>query len=105
MKPRWEVDGLFGNEYAMESALEELKKVKDIEFRVLDRRNLRIMLKEDDIEVRELIKNIIKIAHGFVENDGPVGELDRKIEKKKREKVKAMEAKKNQKKKKKLNKH
>ena len=104
MKPRWEVDSLFGNEYAMESALEELKKVKDIEFRVLDRRNLRIMLKDDDIEVRELIKNIIKIAHGFVENDGPVGELDRKIEKKKREKVKAMEAKKNQKKKK-LNKH
>ena len=104
MKPRWEVDSLFGNEYAMESALEELKKVKDIEFRVLDRRNLRIMLKDDDIEVRELIKNIIKIAHGFVENDGPVGELDRKIEKKKREKVKIMEAKKNQKKKK-LNKH
>jgi hypothetical protein len=93
MTPRWEVDGLFGNEYAMEKAVEELKKVEDIEFRALDRRNLRIMLRDDNIEARELIKNIIKIAHGFVENDGPVGELDRKIAQKKREKIKATEAK------------
>jgi hypothetical protein len=105
MTPRWEVNGLFGNEYAMERALDELKKVKDIEFRALDRRNLRILLRNDDIEMRELIKNIIKIAHGFVENDGPVGELDQKIAKKKQEKNKAMEEKKREKKKKKVIKH
>lgn len=94
MAPLWEVNGLFGNEYAMESAVEELKKVEGVELRVLDRRNLRVSLKNDDVEMRDLIKNIIKIAHGFVENDGPSGELDRKIQKKKLEKIKALEGKK-----------
>ncbi len=94
MVPLWEVNGLFGNEYALESAVEELKKVEGIELSVLDRRNLRVSLKNDNVEMRDLIKNIIKIAHGFVENDGPSGEMDRKIAKKKLEKVKATEAKK-----------
>ena len=94
MAPLWEVNGLFGNEYALENAVEELKKVEGIEFSVMDRRNIRISLKNDDGEMRDLVKNIIKIAHGFVENDGPSGEMDRKIEKGKREKTKAMEAKK-----------
>ena len=94
MTPHWEVDGLFGNEYAMERAVEELKKVKEVEFKQLDRRNLRVLLKDDGIGTRELVKNIIKIAHGFVENDGPVGELDRKIAKKKEEKLKAIAEKK-----------
>ena len=94
MAPLWEVIGLFGNEYAMEGAVDELRKIDGVEFRVLDRRNLRISLKNDDAELRDLVKNIITIAHGFVENDGPAGELDRKKEKKRLEKIKALEAKK-----------
>ena len=91
----WEVYGLFGNEYALENAVEELKKLNGIEFRVLDRRNIRVSLKnDDDGEMKDMVKNIIKIAHGFVENDGPSGEMDKKIEKRKREKIKAIEAKK-----------
>ncbi len=90
----WEVNGLFGNEYAMENAVHELRKVEGIEFKELDRRNLRVTLKNDNAEMRELVKNIIKIAHGFVENDGPLGELDRKKEKSKLEKAKAAEQKK-----------
>ncbi len=93
MSPLWEVNGLFGNEYAMENAVDELKKVKGIELKELDRRNLRVTLKNNDAEMKELVKNIIKIAHGFVENEGPPGEFDRKKEKAKLEKLKAIEKK------------
>jgi hypothetical protein len=75
----WEVRGLFGNEYALERAVDEIKKMeKPPEFAVLDRRNLRVVLSKNDPETTNLVKNIITIAHGFVESDAPLGTFDKK---------------------------
>lgn len=94
MPGNWEVRGLFGNEYAMESAIDELKRLEKVpEFKVLDRRNLQIILNKNDSENRELVKNIIKIAHGYVESDAPLGEYDAKRAEAKRKKMKEYEEK------------
>jgi hypothetical protein len=98
----WEVRGLFGNEYALERAVDEIKKMdKAPDYAVLDRRNLRVVLYKNDAQTKALVKNIITIAHGFVESDAPLGSFDKKkaeekakklkaeAEKKKREKAKA----------------
>jgi hypothetical protein len=87
----WEVDGIFGNELALENAVDELKKLQGIEFEVRDRRNLRIVMGGDDEETRGLVRNVITMAHGFVESDAPAGEYDRKVEKKRRAKLKELE--------------
>jgi len=85
----WEVRGLFGNEYAMESAIEELNRLEKVpEFKVLDRRNLQVVLNKSDEKTRGLVKNIIKIAHGYVEGDAPLGQYDAKKAEVKRKKLK-----------------
>lgn len=90
----WEVRGLFGNEYAMEGAVEELKKLEKVpDFKVLDRRNLQVLVSKNDVKTRDLVKNVIKIAHGFVESDAPLGQYDAKRAEIKRRKLKEYEAK------------
>jgi hypothetical protein len=90
----WEVRGLFGNEYAMENAVDELKKMERVpEFKVLDRRNLSVIVSKGDTKTRGLVRNIITIAHGFVEADGPLGQYDAEKAEIKRKKLKEYEEK------------
>lgn len=90
----WEVRGLFGNEYALERAVDELKKMeKSPEFSVLDRRNLKVVFSKRDAETKLTVRNIITIAHGFVESDAPLGAYDKKMAELKAKKVKADEEK------------
>jgi hypothetical protein len=90
----WEVRGLFGNEYALERAVDEIKKMdKAPEFAILDRRNLKVVLSKNDSKTKMLVKNIITIAHGFVESDAPLGEFDKKKAEQKAKKLKAEEEK------------
>jgi hypothetical protein len=94
MPGNWEVRGLFGNEFAMESAIDGLRKLEKVpEFKVLDRRNLQVVMSNNDQKTRELVKNVIKIAHGFVDGDAPLGEYDAKKAEKKRKKMKEYEEK------------
>ena len=74
----WEIRGLFGNEYAMEQAIEELKKHEGYEWAVLDRRNLSIRFAKRDAETEDLVKRTLEMYHGFAEHEGPLGEYDRK---------------------------
>lgn len=91
----WEVRGLFGNEYALERAVDALRKMsKPPEFSVLDRRNLKVVLSKSDSETKSLVRNIITIAHGFVESDAPLGAFDKKTAELKAKKLKAEQAKK-----------
>ena len=90
----WEVRGLFGNELAMEDAIDGLRRLEKVpEFKVLDRRNLQVVLTKSDSKTRELVKNVIKIAHGFVEADAPLGQYDKKKAEIKRKKMKEYEEK------------
>ena len=90
----WEVRGLFGNEYALERAVDEIRKMERApEFSVLDRRNLKVVLSKNDIETKEVVRNIITIAHGFVESDAPLGAYDKKRAEIKAKKLKDEEAK------------
>lgn len=73
----WEIRGLFGNEYAMEQAIEELKKHPGLEWTVLDRRNLSVRLSKRNPDVEEIVKRTIELHHGFSEHEGPLGEYDR----------------------------
>ena len=57
----WEIRGLFGNEYAMEQAVEELKKHKGFELAVLDRRNLSVRFAKRDREAEEMVKRALVI--------------------------------------------
>ena len=85
----WEVRGLFGNEYALERAVEEIKKMEEApKFSVLDRRNLKVVLSKNDTETKQLVRNIITIAHGFVESDAPLGVFDKKKAEQKAKKLK-----------------
>ncbi len=81
----WEIRGLFGNEYAMEKAIEELKKHKGFEWAVLDRRNLSVRFVRRDHETEGVVKRTIDIYHGWVEHEGPLGEYD-EIRREEREK-------------------
>ncbi len=88
----WEVRGLFGNEYALERAVDEINKMeRPPEFAVLDRRNLRVVLSKSDVETVKLVKNIITIAHGWVESEAPLGAFDKKKAEAKAQKLKAEE--------------
>jgi hypothetical protein len=73
----WEIRGLFGNEYAMEQAIEELKKHEGYEWAVLDRRNLSIRFAKRNTEAEEVVKRTLEMYHGFAEHEGPLGEYDR----------------------------
>lgn len=73
----WEIRGLFGNEYAMEQAIEELKKHQGYTWEVLDRRNLSVRFERRDPEAEEMVKRVLEICHGFTEHEGPLGEYDR----------------------------
>ena len=85
MAEAWEIRGIFGNEFAMEQTVEELKKHKDLEWAVLDRRNLSVRFAKRDAETEELVKRAIEIYHGYVEHEGPLGQYDR-IKQKERDK-------------------
>ena len=73
----WEIRGLFGNEYAMEQAVEELKKQGGFEWVVLDRRNLSVRLAKRNVETEEMVKRIFEMYHGYPEHTGPLGEYDK----------------------------
>jgi hypothetical protein len=89
----WEIRGLFGNEYAMEQAIEELKKHKGYEWAVLDRRNLSVRLQRRDAEKEEVVKRTIEMYHGYPEHEGPLGEYDRKRKAELQKKIKKDEEK------------
>ena len=84
----WEIRGLFGNEYALEQTVEELKKHKGYEWVVLDRRNISIRFPKRDKEVEEMVKRAFEIHHGFAEHEGPLGEYDRLRKEEKERKAK-----------------
>ncbi len=73
----WEIRGLFGNEYAMEQAIEELKKHEGFEWAVLDRRNLSVRFAKRNPKAEELVKRTFEMYHGYSEHEGPLGEYDR----------------------------
>jgi hypothetical protein len=87
----WEIRGLFGNEYAMEQAIEELKKHEGFEWAVLDRRNLSVRLEKRNREIEELVGRTIEMYHGFVEHEGPLGEYDRRRSKEREKKLRKEE--------------
>ncbi len=89
----WEIRGLFGNEYAMEQAVEELKKHKGFEWEVLDRRNLSVRFGRRDRETEEVVKRTFEMYHGFTEHEGPLGEFDRQRQQEKEKKSKKDEEK------------
>ncbi len=73
----WEIRGIFGNEYAMEQAIEELKKHKGFEWTVLDRRNLSVRFEKRNRDTEEIVKRTLEMYHGYPEHEGPLGEYDR----------------------------
>ena len=89
----WEIRGLFGNEFAMEQAVEELKNHKALEWTALDRRNLSVTFAKRDAETEGQVKRAIEIYHGFVEHEGPLGQYDRLRQKEQRKKRKEDEEK------------
>lgn len=91
MAGTWEIRGLFGNEFAMEQAVEELKKHKGFEWVVLDRRNLSVRFVQRDSETEEIVKRTFEIHHGFVESEAPLGEYDTKKEVAKQKKLRKEE--------------
>ncbi|HYC26555.1 MAG TPA: hypothetical protein VEB67_00870 [Nitrososphaerales archaeon] len=93
----WEVRGLFGNEFAMEQTIEELKKHKGFEWVVLDRRNLSVRFPRRDRETEEMVKRAFEIHHGFCEHEGPLGEYDSQRKEERAKKLKKEEEKKKRK--------
>ncbi len=89
----WEIRGLFGNEYAMEQAIEELKKHDGLEWTVLDRRNLSVRLARRNAEAEEMVKRLFEMYHGYPEHEGPLGEYDRQRREERDEKLKKDEEK------------
>lgn len=87
MAGTWEIRGLFGNEFAMEQAVEELKKHRGFECAVLDRRNLSVRFVQRDSETEEIVKRTFEIYHGFVESEAPLGDYDAKKEVAKQKKL------------------
>jgi hypothetical protein len=89
----WEIRGLFGNEYAMEQAIEELKKHKGFEWAVLDRRNLSVRFAKRNPETEEVVRRTLEMYHGFAEHEGPLGEYDRTRKEEREKKAKREEEK------------
>jgi len=90
----WEIRGLFGNEYAMEQAIEELKKHKGFNWEIMDRRNLSVRFERRDHEMEEMVRRILEMHHGFAEHEGPLGEYDRQRREEREKKLKQEEQKK-----------
>ena len=90
----WEIRGLFGNEYALETAVEELKKHEGLEYEVLDRRNLSVKLKKRDDGLEGVVRRAIEIAHGYVESEAPLGDFEKTKLRLKEKKLKEFEKKK-----------
>ena len=93
----WEIRGLFGNEYAMEQTIEEMKKHRGFEWVVLDRRNLSVRFAKRNKETEDLVKRAFEINHGYVEHDAPLGEYDRLRKEERERKLKKEEKKKKKK--------
>ena len=93
MAGTWEIRGLFGNEYAMEQAIEELKKQNGVECAVIDRRNISVRLVKRDKNTEEIVKRTLEIHHGFTEHEGPLGEYDRQRRQEREMKAKKAEEK------------
>lgn len=89
----WEIRGLFGNEYAMEKAIEELKKHEGFEWQVLDRRNLSVRLAKRSTATEEIVKRTFEMYHGYAEHEGPLGEYDRQRKEERAKKLKKEEEK------------
>ncbi len=89
MARQWEIRGLFGNEYAMEQAIEELKNHKGFEWVVLDRRNLSVRMRDRDAETERIIKRTFEIYHGYVEAEAPLGDFESDRRKEKEKKLKS----------------
>ena len=89
----WEIRGLFGNEYAMEQAIEELKKHEGFEWTVLDRRNLSVRFAKRDAAAEGVVKRTLEMYHGYAEHEGPLGEYDRMRQEEKDKKLKSDEEK------------
>jgi len=90
----WEIRGLFGNEYAMEQAIEELKKHKGFNWEIMDRRNLSVRFERRDHEMEEMVRRILEMHHGFAEHEGPLGKYDRQRREEREKKLKQEEQKK-----------
>ena len=90
----WEIRGLFGNEYAMEQAIGELKKHQGYQWAVLDRRNISIRFERRDAETEELVRRTLEMYHGFTEHEGPLGEYDRQRREVREKKLRSEEKKK-----------
>ena len=90
----WEIRGLFGNEYAMEQAIEELKKHQGFEWSILDRRNLSVRFSKRNPETEEVVRRTFEMYHGFAEHEGPLGEYDRKRREEREKKLKKEQEKK-----------
>ncbi|MBI3859339.1 MAG: hypothetical protein HY296_03750 [Thaumarchaeota archaeon] len=89
----WEIRGLFGNEYAMEQAIEELKKHKGFEWEVLDRRNLSVRFSSRDPQTESIVRRTFEINHGWVESEAPLGRYDQKRKEERQKKMKKDELK------------
>jgi len=89
----WEIRGLFGNEFALENAAEELKKQQGLECAVLDRRNLSVRLSKRNGDLEGVVRRTFEIHHGFVESEAPLGEYDQKRKAVRQRKIKEFEAK------------
>jgi len=89
----WEIRGLFGNEYAMEKAIDELKKHEGFEYVVLDRRNISVRFPRRNGEAEGIVKRAFEIYHGFVESEAPLGEFDEKKQAERQRKLKKEEEK------------
>jgi hypothetical protein len=77
MAETWEIRGLFGNEFAMEQAVEELKNHKGVVWEVVDRRNLSVRLVKRDAATEGLVRQTIETHHGYVEHEGLLGHYDK----------------------------
>ena len=95
MTAMWVIRGLFGNEYAMEQAFEELKKHKGFEWEVLDRRNVSVRFERRDHDTEEVVKRTFEMYHGYAEHEGPLGEYDRLRRQEREKKAKSEEEKRN----------
>jgi len=89
----WEIRGLFGNEYAMEQAIEELKRHQGLEYAVLDRRNLSVRFPTRSAPTEAIVKRTFEIYHGFVESEAPLGEFDQRKKAEREKKIKRDEEK------------
>ena len=94
MAKAWEVREIFGNEFAMEQAIEELKKLKGFEWTALDRRNLSVRFVKRNAEMEETVKRTFEMHHGFVESEAPLGDYDTKKDAARQKKLRKEEKKK-----------